>query len=193
MARNHIAFKVTSQTYIVLAFCVVLLPLKWMIAWLLAVALHEMGHVIACLLCGGRIQSVHIGVSGAKIEAVGLSYGKQLVASLAGPITGLFTVAFCKWIPMTAMLSTIHSAYNLFPLAGLDGYNALNYSVCLLGNPKRAYNFCRIADIISRIILVGIGTYVSFRLGWTLGIVLCVLLLVSLKRNSCKQSTLQVQ
>ena len=193
MAHNRVLVTIAPHTYIALAFCIVMLPLKWLIAWLLAVIIHELGHIVACLLCKGTIQSVLITANGARIEADGLTYGKQLIATVAGPAAGLSMLFVCRWLPLTAAFSLIHSVYNLLPLMGSDGSNMLRCSLYLFHREGRILTACRIADLVSRVLLCSLGIYLSLKLGWMLGIVICVFVLICAKRNSCKESALQVQ
>ena len=56
-----------------------------------AAALHELGHLAALRLLGGAVTALRISVFGAELAAEGgqLSYGRELAAVLAGPLTNL--------------------------------------------------------------------------------------------------------
>ena len=126
---------------IFLALGLLILPLRWLLAAILAAAFHEGCHWLAVRLCGGSITALRIGSSGAQMDAVGLSAGKNLICSLAGPVGGLFLLLFMQWIPCIALCALCQSAYNLLPIGPLDGGQALR-SFCRLTVPKLENSIC---------------------------------------------------
>lgn len=133
--------KVSPSVWITLAMMLLMLPLKWIIAAILAAAVHELCHAAAVLLCGGRISQLQIGENGAVMFATPLLPVQEMFCLLAGPAGGLLLLLFLKWIPRTAICAAVQSAYNLMPLWHLDGGRALR---CLLRwlSPGRAEKIC---------------------------------------------------
>lgn len=193
MRNSRVSIRIAPLTYIVLAFCMVLLPWRFIAAWVFSIIIHECGHLVACRLCGAKKYDIQILPHGMKIRADEMSNTKQLICSLAGPCAGLIILLFAKWIPLAAMFSAILSAFNLLPITNSDGYHVLQCILCLFTSQRKADSVCKVADIVSRVLLCCMVVYISWILTWPLGIVFCVLLMLRIKRNPCKEATLQVQ
>ena len=193
MRDRGVSIHIAPLTYIVFAFCIVLLPFRWIAAWVISVTIHEFGHLVACRLCGARKYDIKILPHGMKISTEGLSNKKQLISSLAGPFAGLVILLFAKFAPLIAMFSSILSVFNLLPIANSDGYHALQCLLFLFISPKKADGVSRIADIVSRVLLCCVVLYISWILCWPAGIIFCGLLMLRIKRNPCKEATIQVQ
>ena len=112
---------------------------------LLAALLHELGHIAAIYLSGGRV--VHIGIYpfGAQIVTGGslLSYGQSLFCALpllfrgAPPLLQIFSVC-----------SLGLALFNLLPLKRLDGGEAL-YNLCALtSDPDKAGRICKVFSLL---------------------------------------------
>lgn len=109
---------------ILLALLLLVLPLKWLLAALLAAAVHELWHLAAVRLLGGRPQGLWIGARGACMGAVLPGRGKELLAIAAGPLGSLSLVLFARALPRTALCGLIQGLYNLIPVEPLDGGRA---------------------------------------------------------------------
>jgi Zn-dependent protease len=111
---------------------------------LLSVLIHELGHIISCMLLGQKIEQIRFGIAGAQIDTSNKlsSYVTDAVTSLSGPAAsiGAAVVSFLiirertKLIPLdsTAELllffflsNLFYALVNLIPVKGLDGGNAL--------------------------------------------------------------------
>lgn len=96
-----------------------------------AAAAHELGHWIMLRFFGADIRGLRIGMLGAVLEAdcSRLSYGKELLAVLAGPGANLL----CAWLlsrfgnEMEVVIGAhlVLGMFNLIPLRPLDGGRAL--------------------------------------------------------------------
>ena len=176
---------IKPTTYIYVVLLLLLVPLKWLLAWVLAAGFHELCHWLAVKLCGGEIYSITIGVSGAKMECGPLSDKKRLFAVLSGPIGGFLLLFFGRWIPRTALCSWLLSLYNLLPLLPLDGGRALEI---LLG-AKAIY--------VQRLFLVMLSVgavYVSVVLRFgPLPLAIIAFLWLKNRNNPCKPDACKVQ
>ena len=103
------------------ALTILLLPLRWIFAAFLAAAVHELFHILAVYLCGGRLRNFAIGDRGAVIYTDGMTTGKTLICVLAGPLGSLLLALFIRWIPRIAFCALFQAAYNLLPIYPLDG------------------------------------------------------------------------
>lgn len=180
-----------AGAYILLALMVFLLPLKWIFAALLAGLVHELCHVLAIRLCGGRILSVEIGAGGAVIRTDPMDSLRELVCALAGPLGGLILLLFARWLPRTAICAGLQSAYNLLPLYPLDGGRALRCGALLVLPPKTADRFCYLVQIGCLCAIVLLGIYGTFFL--RLGVLPILIALLLLRKIPCKPWRQRVQ
>lgn len=102
-----------------------LLPIQWVVAVLTAGAVHELGHLAAIWASGGRVWSISILPTGARIETESMEPKTELWCALAGPIAGSLLLLFWRWMPRLAFCALIQTAFNLLPLYPMDGGRAL--------------------------------------------------------------------
>jgi len=176
---------IKPNTYIYIVLLLFLIPLKWMLAWLLAAGLHEICHWLAVKLCGAEIYNITIGLGGVKMECSPMTNKKKIFALLCGPIGGLIPLMFAYWIPRTALISWVLSMYNLLPLLPLDGGRVLKI---LIGT--KVYTIQKLF-----LILLSIGAvYVSIALRFGfLPLVIIIILWVKSRNTPCKADTCKVQ
>lgn len=124
---------VSPSACIIAALTVLILPLRWVICAFLAAAFHELCHLWAVKLCGGKIESFSVGNRGAVLYADNMTARKALLCTLAGPIGSLCLVLFARWIPRIAICALIQGLYNLLPIYPLDGGRAIR---CIWRNLK---------------------------------------------------------
>ncbi len=121
----------------------------------LACAIHELGHVLAIYALGGRVSRLRVSLSGAEMAlsaAHPLGPGGHCLAALAGPVSNLAVAMLSarmgeNWF-LFAGLNLGVAAFNLLPMAQLDGGRALYYLIALLWSTLAA---SRVTDILSRV------------------------------------------
>lgn len=133
MARRS----VDAPALIILALAVLLLPLRWIAAWLFAVTVHELAHYGAVHLFGGHVAGFTAGTSSARMEVVGLDSAGELWCALAGPIGSLMLIALIHIWPAAALCGAVQGLYNLLPLFPLDGGRVLRCIIVRLGGHPR--------------------------------------------------------
>ena len=101
-----------------------ILPVPWLLAAIMAAVFHELCHLAAVKLLDGTIMGVGIGIGGARIDAE-LPGNKAVAAIFAGPAGSLLLLVFCRSWPEIALCGFAQGIYNLLPLPGLDGGLAL--------------------------------------------------------------------
>ena len=79
-------FRITAPLYIWFAFALVCLPVKWVLAWCLAILVHEFCHYLAIKLCKEDVFSVTFGLKGAIMQTTSISNAKQIVCALSCPL-----------------------------------------------------------------------------------------------------------
>lgn len=120
-----------KSLWILLGVLVLALPLRWMVAAAVSIAVHELCHYLAVRVCGGQVYSLLLTAGGVKMETSSLSPGKQLFCALAGPVGGLLLCLLSLKMPRLALCALIHSAWNLLPLYPLDGGRAVENLLAL--------------------------------------------------------------
>lgn len=181
---------------ILAALLLLTLPLRWLLAALFAAGVHELFHLLAVRLWGGRIFRIHVGAARASLETDGLSIPGELICALAGPLGSFLLLSLGHWFPEAAICGAIQGAYNLLPLYPLDGGRALR---CFLHMvlPERTGE--RIGTLIGRwvrIALLGGVGYFLIRLGAWYLLAFFLAALVSgavLRKIACKRGDLAVQ
>lgn len=195
MKRNRPSVTVTPTVYVFLALAVVLVPLKLLLAWVLSVLVHEMCHILSVTFCRGRVEKIRFSLTGAQIVADDLPVHREIFCVLAGPVGSMLLLIFFRWYPQIAVCGLIQAAFNLLPLADLDGGKALQGILCLRIDHSRVLKICTHVDRVTRLILCLLGLLTAWKLSWAaLGIFSCVYFLPRKKiKYSCKQRAQQVQ
>lgn len=144
---------------ICLAATVLMLPIRWIIAWILAVCVHELGHLAVLRLLRLPISAVEADTSGTRIRTVFLAPWQEVLCALSGPAAGMLLLFAAPVFPRLAVCGGFHSLYNLLPVYPLDGGRCIR---CLAGE--------KAGRVIQNICLGGIlvlGVYGTFflRLG----------------------------
>lgn len=171
MARrypNTLPVQASGLALLFLAAMLLILPLQWIGAALLAGLVHELAHAGAVWLCGGCIHRIRIGTGGAAMEIAPLDHARELFCALAGPVGGLLLFPLGQWLPRTALCAAIHSLYNLLPIYPLDGGRAIRNLTRLLFKQKTADRICKYIECIICFLLVLLGFYAVFI--WRLGL-----------------------
>lgn len=93
---------------------------------LLACIVHELGHISAALVCGGRVERLSLTMVGAELSfsyRTPLSYGRDSLVALAGPGANLLLGGLFFWQGrhLPAVLTLGLGAFNLLPILPLDG------------------------------------------------------------------------
>lgn len=93
--------------------------------FLLAAALHELGHLAALRLLGIPVRGLELTASGAVLRAELRGTLRETWAVLAGPAVNLaLALCFRRLWPVFALCNAIQLAANLLPVPGLDGGRA---------------------------------------------------------------------
>ena len=114
----------------VLALMLLLFPVRFLVGVLLAALIHELGHLLALKIAGGRVLSFRLRSFGARIEAAPLSPGRTALCALAGPAAGALTIFAYKTFPELALAGLVQTVFNLLPVYPLDGGRALRNICC---------------------------------------------------------------
>lgn len=187
---------VAAGVLILLALTFLVLPLRWVLAVIIAGAFHELCHYGAVRLCGGNVRALHAGFCGARMEVSGLTAGKELLCALAGPAGSLSLLFVARWLPRTAICGGFHAIFNLLPVYPLDGGRALRCWMAILLPPKAGERFCQAVEGLCLCAIVLLGIYGSFflHLGFLpIMVALSVVIRVFSRKTPCKPGGFSVQ
>ena len=160
-----------------------LLPLRWMGAVVIAAAGDEFGHYAAVCCLGGSVSGMRIGTKGAVLTAFGLTHKQDIICLIAGPLAGLLLGLTFRWFPVIAVCAIFQSLYNLLPIYPLDGGKILR-SICFMqGWSSR---FCRAIEYSVIFLMLAASVYVKIRLGISLPIAFYFGILL-IRKIPCKQ------
>ena len=171
MRKEH--FGISAPAVVAASLIYYLAPTDKLLAVLLPVIFHELGHILALRLLGLRICRFRIELKGLCMEYRGCTGGLgHALAAAAGPALGLLYALAASllavrynsgWLALTAGVSLLLSAFNLLPALPLDGGRILYHlSAALFGDRAAA----RVTDIVSLAVgtaLLVLGVYLMFR------------------------------
>ncbi len=153
---------------------------------LLAILLHEMGHLLMLyLLSVPRVQIV-FSAFGAEINYDGcfLSHKQQILLSLGGVAVNLLTAFVCFVLPVRhsfleflAVGSLCLALLNLFPVRGLDGGKALEAYLLYKMELSRALFRMRCISVLFLLILFGLSLALLWVSGFNFSLLLFTLYL----------------
>lgn len=118
---GNVRISVAAETYFFWAVMLLFLPLRWVIAFVGAATVHEVGHLAAIFLLRGRVYRIRIGIGGVCIETAPMDTGKELVCAAAGPVAGMLCLCVIRRLPLLGLCALCQSVFNLIPKKPLDG------------------------------------------------------------------------
>ena len=116
--------------FLVTGLMVLLFPVRFLLGVFLAAFIHEMGHILAIRLTGGRILAVRLQAFGARIEAAPMEPGRAAVCALAGPAAGAMTMLTWRRFPELGLAGLVQTVFNLLPVYPLDGGQVVRNICC---------------------------------------------------------------
>ena len=148
--------RIDPLVYPLWAFLLLAVPIKVLFGWMGAALFHEMGHIAAQKLLGGKPGNILIGPTGALIEGEDLGTYKNILCVLAGPAAGAVPMIFVRCFPEFAICAILLTVYNLIPLYPLDGGRLL-YLIA-----EKGYGMRFVAKAAEQIVIICL-VCVSFR------------------------------
>ena len=137
MQSFHDRFCITTGFCIVSVLLILSLPIRFVIAFVLAVSIHELGHYLMLRFLRISTYRICLSASGARIECEGMLPWQEFFISLSGPVAGLVLLPLRSQLPLTAVIAFVHTIFNLIPIGSLDGGRALRcFLVGLLGHSR---------------------------------------------------------
>ena len=88
---------------------------------LLAMAMHEGGHIVAALALGVKVKSIGFCWKGIYLVREAGSPVKNVLVSLAGPLANFVLMLFWHHLPIFVLANFCCGLANLLPIRGSDG------------------------------------------------------------------------
>jgi len=137
-----------------------------------AAALHELGHLLAVRLLGGRTEGFSLSPFGGELRAAGLSYPGELAAVLAGPGANLLACLALAALPArteagyTALGANLAlGVFNLLPAAPLDGWRAWELFFCWVLGPDRGVRWANLLGMLGSAALTAVILWLMVQSG----------------------------
>ncbi|MDR3740007.1 MAG: M50 family metallopeptidase [Terracidiphilus sp.] len=103
-------------------------PIFWgMGVGILAMVLHEFGHILAAYIVGVRVKALRAGWKGMYIVRETGTPRQNLIIALAGPLTNIVLLAARPLSKHIFLANLCCGLVNLLPIRGADGDSALGY------------------------------------------------------------------
>lgn len=158
MALRWHGLEVTGGFLLLMAFLLYAEKGHLLLPGIAACIFHELGHYCMIRACGGRVVKLRLSVMGAEMALGGgrmLSYGKELLCTLAGPVSNflLALIAGKLGISLWAGMNLVLGCFHLLPVLPLDGGRALKLLLCILWDEERAL---RGAELLSKVLAGGL-------------------------------------
>lgn len=184
---NRQLVTVSPAFFLVAAFLLLMIPIRWLLAAIISASIHEACHIFMIRSFGLRIDSVSVGIGGAQIKTEPMTLTQELCCALAGPVGGLTLLLLSRWLPRIAICATFQSVYNLLPIYPHDGGRVLRCLVSSLLPQRIAQRTCNYIEGMILFALASVGIYGTFWLH--LGIVpilISWILIVKAAKIPCK-------
>lgn len=127
--HDRLAIVVKPSFWLVLAVCLLVVPLKLVIAWMIAAAFHEMCHIAVLRFCRVNINGIRIGFLNTEIETEPLFNRAEFLCALAGPVGSVLLISLHRFVPTIAFFAFIQALSNIIPVDNRDGGRIMR---CLL-------------------------------------------------------------
>ena len=177
------------------AVALLILPLSFLVSFLIAAFVHELCHYLLLRLTGLRIYRITIGFLGASMETDVMDAGREVLCALAGPVGSFLLVACNRFMPVIALCALVQGCFNLLPIYPLDGGRAIKGILELLKIPEGEKVLAFVQWITgAALCAICIYGYLRWKLG--LGVLLfgmMVLLRTLPRKTPCKDRPFGVQ
>ena len=178
--RRSKLFCVTTGWCVMVAAMLLLLPVKFVLCWLLSAFIHELFHLLCICFCGTEVHHISVGAGGAVIQTGPMDANTEVKCALAGPFSGIILLLFVRVFPLLAICAAVQTIFNLLPLHPFDGGRVL---VCILSGMKNVRTAYLIRSHLEWFVLAVLSFLSIIALLAGLGPVPVIWVLVILIRN----------
>ena len=177
------------------AAALLMLPLSFLLSFLMAVLVHEACHYLVLRLLDVEVYRITVGPFGASMETETMEPGREVLCALAGPLGSFLLVVGYRIIPEIAICGLVQGCFNLLPVLPMDGGRILAGMLELLKVPE--VNGIMLAVRWMTGIIIG-GLCIYGFLMWNLGYGVLILGFVVVwrtlpRKTPCKEGSFGVQ
>ena len=160
------AVRVNASFWLLVLLAAIVSPLTVVAAILTAAALHELGHLAVMRYYGVSVKCFRLTALGAELDAptlARLSYGRELIVTLAGVTVNLFCAILLALLGLRTW-----RAFNLLPVVPLDGARALCLALSFFLGPATGERITAAVSLACSLALCALGLKLSLELhsGW---------------------------
>ncbi len=190
MSSPERGIRVSWSFWLLVLLSAVVSPWVVVLSVFLAAALHECGHLLALRAYRVPVEGLRLTALGAVLHARGaqrLSYGRELIVTLAGPamnlLCGLLTAMLAlhlAWVDgfVFAGAHILLAAFNLLPIPPLDGSRALYLAVSFFFGPLIGDAVTAVTGTLFALALSGAALWLHLETGAGLFFLLAALALL---------------
>lgn len=141
---------------------------------IIAVAMHEAGHLACAKALGIRVKSMTLSMLGARIRCESIpSYGKEFLLAAAGPLAGIVLFVIChlfnkfhvsEFLLSTGTVSLALAIFNLLPLSSFDGGRMIFCAACSIFSLDKALKISNTLGFISIFLLWLLSVYLMLKI-----------------------------
>ena len=165
--------RVSVSFWLLVVIAAIISPVQVVVNILLAAMLHECGHLAILRLFRVPVEGMRLTALGAELYARGaqrLSYGRELLVTLAGPAINLIVAVlaaaaalYMQWetLYVFAGANVILCLYNLLPILPLDGGRTLYLVTAYFFGPMVGDAVAAIIGTVCALSLLVLGIYLS--------------------------------
>lgn len=175
-SMQKITIKIQPSLLLVLSVAVILIPLPWLLSWLIAAIIHEIFHFVALRLCGFTVTQICLNASGAAIESNMEPGIKMAICAVAGPLSGFCLLCMIHVIPRIAICGLFLSLCNLLPIFPLDGCRILVGVLSCIWEERVVRIILHYIECVTFALIIILVIYAIFRLN--LGMIPLIALIV---------------
>jgi stage IV sporulation protein FB len=147
-----------------------------LIPLLLAIFLHELGHIAIARICSIQLAELRLDIFGAALSpsSTTYSYRSEILLCLGGPLANIATATLLYTLPQTPFLSTLTASsiglalINLLPIQGFDGGRILSATLSHFLTLKTVLLLCSAVSFIFIFMLWTFSVYLLLRCGASL-------------------------
>lgn len=143
-------------------------PWGYFLPFCAAMAVHELGHILALRLCGVPIRRLRLDLSGAVLETGATDYRRELICAMAGPAVNLLALLLPPLFSGFAQCCLLLALFNLLPIPPLDGGRALRALLLLRCSTAAAFRILTLVVLLSAAALMLAALCLSVRQDWGL-------------------------
>ena len=154
--------RISGGFCILMAMMLLLVPMRWLLAFLVAATVHEACHYGAIALCTGKTVQLRLYSFAAHLSLPEMPRGREVVCALAGPAGSFALLLLSRWMPRVALCGAMQAVYNLMPIYPLDGGRALRSGLLLLLPPPLATAICSALSLLCRMVMCLLAIYGCF-------------------------------